>query len=214
MKLLTSFLNDLLDFAIPQICVCCKEPLVRGETKGCLKCLFLLSPSRKPHGCFDYREDGHVKAIVLQFKFRQNRSLAYLAGKLMAHRLMQTDLFKGVDCLIPVPLSALKKCKRGYNQAYWIALGIQELTGIPVETSVLHRHFEMPWERSQASRSPQERRKKNVNKFYAKNTHLIENKCVLIVDDVITSGATLDNCRNILKGISGVVIKIVAFSSA
>ena len=208
------FLNKVFGFFFPSICTCCKEPLVRGEKMICLDCLFHLSISPKDNACFDFKRDERIRTIVHQFKYKRNRPLAFYAGKLMAHRLARSGALKGVDALIPVPISTKKERKRGYNQTYWLAKGIHEVLGVPVENRVLLRRNEWLGEISQASRTHEERRKTSSDVFYIKNAHLLENKCVLVVDDVITSGTTMNNCCTVLAQIPHIRVKKMAFSSA
>ena len=121
------------------------------------------------------------------------------------------QLFDTVDLLLPVPLHPKRMRQRGYNQSEWIAYGIRSATGIAVDTSSLSR---IKKTESQTRKQIFERSENVEDIFRVENTDTLKNKHILLVDDVITTGSTMNACAEAMKAISGIRISILGIAVA
>ncbi|MEN6618446.1 MAG: ComF family protein [Rikenellaceae bacterium] len=218
-----------LDLLFPRVCPVCGRLLLRREKYLCLSCLsdlpfsfFWSWPNNPAEVCFwgrlniirassllIYREESPYKKIIHSFKYYGNRGLGKFLGEMFARRLLESGLYTDIDLIIPVPLHPLKKWKRGYNQASVLAKSIGRLLDKPVdESTLLRRKFTSTQTRKDAFH-----RWENVmDAFYLKNNSLIKGKHILLVDDVLTTGATLEACgQHILKQ-EGCMLSIVTLA--
>lgn len=205
-------LRWLADIIAPDLCCVCGRKLIADECGVCSECLDsfpLTGNHRQPDGPFAqqfvstdtlfgraaalYRYEPHAplsKAIVA-FKYHGRERLARHFGRIMAIRLFPTGFFAGVDCLVPVPIHFTRRMHRGYNQSEHIALGVSELTRIPVGTWLKATHS-----RSTQTRLSGEERERNAgrNRFRVKGSPDVADRHVMIIDDVCTTGATIRAC--------------------
>jgi len=112
-------------------------------------------------------------------------------GKFAAADLLDSDDFKSIDLIVPVPLHEKKEAKRGYNQSEMICNGLAEILGMPVVTDNLYRTAENT---TQTRKSVFERYENTQGIFGLKNPAEFEEKHILIVDDVLTTGSTVEAC--------------------
>jgi Predicted amidophosphoribosyltransferases len=220
--------SDLLSLFFPNICVVCKSPLVAGEEQICLNCLCKLprinaSLFGNPAGelfkgngdiisarSFLYYSKGNsLQKIVHSFKYYDNKKLALVMGKLAASGMGAMPERIGPDVLMPVPLHPHRMRQRGYNQSEWIALGLGSVWNIPVDTTHLVRSKRTD---SQTRKSIYERQVSISNSFSLLNGDELRGKHILLVDDVVTSGATMEACANEL--LRHGKIKVSVFSLA
>lgn len=131
-------------------------------------------------------------------------------GEMLAHELLPTGFFEGVDYLLPVPLHPDRLRTRGYNQSSLLAEGISEQTGIPVCDGLLCR---VRNNQTQTHKSVLERQENTVHLFHlVDDTRMLQGKHVMLVDDVLTTGATLGACADVLADIEGISISIVTLA--
>jgi len=132
-----------------------------------------------------------MQHLMHELKYRGNKELGLQMGRLMGNDLQQTHRFCHVDALIPLPLFPAREKRRGYNQATILCQGIAQVLNVDVLRDVVVRreHTE-----TQTKKGRTERWQNMEGKFELLNSHKIENKHVLLVDDVITTGATLEAC--------------------
>ena len=124
----------------------------------------------------------------------------------MAHEMQMARFFDGIDVLLPVPLSRKRKRQRGYNQSEMLARGISEVTGLPIVTKAVRR---LNFQRSQTSLTRQERRENVEGTFVLQRPELIENKHVLLIDDICTTGATIVACGEAIKAVKGIHVSVL-----
>jgi ComF family protein len=128
-------------------------------------------------------------------------------GRLMAREFMAADFFDGIDLIVPVPLAKKRQRQRGYNQSMELARGISEATGLPIYNQIVRR---TRFVKSQTQMGRQERMENVADVFEAKDLNAIRGRHILLVDDVVTTGATMMACaREILKT-EGVRVSLLA----
>lgn len=206
--------------------------MIDGEDQVCLHCLCNLPlvefPSaeenpithlladrerlRYASAFVHYQKGGHVQRLIHLLKYYDNKELAYLLGRQAGRRLvMSGSPLCMSDCLIPVPLHPRKKRRRGYNQSEWIAMGLQSVLDMPMDTSSLRRIKKTETQTDKMIYS----RWLNVKDVFAvAAAEELEGKRILLVDDVITTGATLGACVDALSVVSGVDVNVFVLSMA
>ena len=159
-----------------------------------------------------YEKGGKVQSLIHSLKYHDNKELGYLLGRQIAREL-QADHSPicTVDLLIPVPLHPRKKRQRGYNQSEWIASGIRSIWDIPIDTQSLARTTHTS---TQTRKAIYDRWLNVCSIFNVIHPESLKNKHILLIDDVITTGATISACAKALSGIPGIRISILALSVA
>lgn len=151
---------------------------------------------------------GTAADIVYDFKYHHNKKAAREMGRMMAQEIEPSGFLDGIDCIVPVPLTFLRLFRRGYNQSTELAKGIGDVTGIPVVTDALKR---TRFKTSQTRLTREERIKNTENAFtLGKNATALEGRHVLLVDDVITTGATTTGCARQIKQIRGTTVSVLS----
>lgn len=139
-----------------------------------------------------YTSEGGYNNLILNAKFKNQRKLAVELGHWMADFFQINDEIMGVDYLIPVPLHKSRERWRGYNQSEYICRGLSEGLGIPMLKGVVIRHKKS---KTQSQLKGSEHRKSNVEGIFSvTNAELLNGKSIFLVDDVITTGATIISC--------------------
>ena len=158
-----------------------------------------------------YRKGGKVQTLIHHLKYHGHNEIGVFLGQLYGGQLKGSDYFKDVDIVIPIPLHKAKLKKRGFNQSESFASGLAETMKITVDTSSVFRNIET----STQTKKSRYKRWENVNEiFEIKENCGLENKHVLIVDDVITTGATMEACINVLNKVDGIRISVAAIAFA
>jgi len=209
--------SDFLSLILPDTCLGCDSPLVKGERLLCINCKFNL-PETNYHlhstndlhkrfagkvtitlafAYLTYVKDGLAQKIIYTIKYKGIKEGAELMGQLYGRCLLNNNLKEHIDIIVPVPLHKKKLRKRGFNQSEWFAKGLSTELQIPI-ADVLQRTEE------NTSQTLKNRlaRWGNVKEIYKLNeeTNII-GKRILLVDDVITTGATMEICATeLLKG--------------
>jgi len=209
---LTSFGRYLLDFAYPRICVACEMQMTDTESAICFECQWALPRNTnllihnesqenkfwgrvKTGGIYSFlsfSKGGKVQNILHALKYRNQPELGVFLGKLCGKALKALNLFATADYLIPVPLHPSRRRERGYNQAERIAAGIGEILEIPVREDLLIRHKPT---RTQTRTGGRFSRYKNLQGVFGSPSEasaVLKNKTVILTDDVLTTGATLE----------------------
>lgn len=221
----------ILQVIFPTTCASCGEVLVRGEKQVCVNCLCdmattafsamddnpverrLAGVPRLHHATAVYlfRKKGTVRNVVHAMKYHGNTELCLMMGRQMGLELLSSGRFDDVDVLVPVPLHWLRRLWRGYNQSELLCRGIGEVLKVPVCTDAVRRHR---YTRQQSLQQGQQRSDNVADAFSLRNAKRVAGKHVLLVDDVITTGATLASCANTIATVEGVHISVAAFSMA
>ena len=200
----------------PKLCIACRsEPPVNGEP-FCLTCYLELpftdhfsNPENAfvkhfwgrikiNHGAamFEFKKEGKVQRLLHDLKYRKKRDIGILTGAYIGDQILQSKLFKKADLIVPIPISKKRILERGYNQSALIAEGIHKKTCWDWNENLLIKTRDTG---SQTSRTRSERLDNVSNSFLVQNDVALEGKHILLVDDVITTGATLESCALVLK---------------
>ncbi|TWJ17640.1 ComF family protein [Bacteroides zoogleoformans] len=160
---------------------------------------------------FYYRKGSDFRHILHRLKYGGRQDLGETMGRFMAAELLSVDFFRDVNVILPVPLHPRKQKSRGYNQSECIARGISHVTDIPVDVSSVSRrkHTE-----TQTRKSAYERWENVDGIFCLHRPEHFAGKHVLIVDDVLTTGATVTACADAFKDVEGIRFSILTLAVA
>ena len=178
------------------LCVRCQADLPRVRTisfeeNDIARIFWGLVPIEKGISFFHYTPHSPHSRILFELKYHNHPEVGKTRGRMMAEELKATNFFNGIDLIVPIPLSRKKERQRGYNQSDWIAWGISEATGIPTDTTSVVRTKSNP---SQTTLDHRQRRENVRDIFAVRHPGNLEGRHILLVDDVITTGATMLSC--------------------
>lgn len=222
---------DLLQLLFPNLCNACSQPLLKTEYLLCLSCRYDLpctdfhryadNPVAKQlwgrircenaMAMFYFRKGTRVQRILHNLKYRGKPELGYLLGEMLAERLLQSSAPWEIDLIVPVPLHRKRQRSRGYNQSLCIAEGLGALLQLPVCKDLLVKTVSTS---SQTRKGRFSRYENLKSAFSVQREYMLKGKNILLVDDVITTGATLEACATVLytAGINRLNIAAVAFT--
>ncbi len=212
---ITGAVKSVVDVICPDVCTVCGERLVDSEEIICLNCL-LRMPVTGIHGggmtelherlastryyvdraasLMWYYRDSDYAALIHDAKYNHRPKVARYLASMMAREIAADGFFDGIDLIIPVPLHFTKLLSRGYNQAEVIAEGIAEVTGIEIGDNIRCRHAH-----STQTRKGIAERDANARASYAlEHADRLAGRHILLIDDVITTGATLRACLELI----------------
>ena len=207
----------ILDFFLPRRCVSCNRRLHPGEVLLCSPCMLdnasvgafkdshnnrMLSLVTgmamiiKANALIYYRPESDLADIIYKIKYGGRQDVAFLLGQHMAKVFQTQSFFDDIDAIVPVPVSKMRRMKRGYNQSEIISKGVAEITRIEVVTdAVVRRKFTV----SQTSLFGSERRNNVKDVFAVKDAGQLNDKHILIIDDVFTTGATISSLIDVIN---------------
>lgn len=221
-----AFIGKLADFLFPRVCHVCGENLDSGAEFLCPVCLASLPrtlyhrspdnpmerrfmgqfPYRAATGHFFYSRGSALASLIHDFKYRKFKGLANFFGRIVGAELLTTGFLSEIDFILPLPMHFYKQAVRGYNQTVEIAKGLSQVSGIPVSNLLRASRSH----RTQTSLTLEQRLKNTENVFIVKNPRELSGKCVLILDDVCTTGATLASAaRTVARSCSNVQIVLL-----
>ena len=158
-----------------------------------------------------YKPEYYIAKVVHAFKYHGRKDLAVLMGQAMGRELMGSRFFEGVEALMPVPLSTQRMRQRGYNQSECLAEGVSQITGIPLLTTAVARIIDNP---SQTTLDPSARRENVKDIFAVIDGNALVGKHIVVIDDVITVGATLLSLVHTLRSVPGLRVSLLALCAA
>ncbi len=208
------YLTEIFDFFLPRFCFSCKRKLSSNEQVVCPECLckIKLADSNRLAQEFNrkfldkkiisgftslyvFEKDKELQHIIHSLKYNQRFLVGKFLGKKLGDSIKSTLKEWSINTIVPVPLHHLKKAERGYNQSFYIAKGISEITGLPINDKVIKRKR---YTQSQTTMNLKERQANIGNAFKINNKNKLSGKNILIVDDVITTGATTSECGKVI----------------
>lgn len=157
-----------------------------------------------------FSKQGKVQNLIHQLKYRRQTNVGMLLGELFGNDLQESSFFDNIDFIIPVPLHQKKLRKRGYNQSMVIAEGMNRSMGTEIFTGLQRKMHSS----TQTKKSRYERWENVKDIFEIINPEKLENKYILLIDDVLTTGATLEACATILSEVPDIKISIATLAYA
>ncbi len=208
------WISDLIDLIFPRHCCVCGETLSRQEHDICLNCLYALPKIEQHHkleieqtfwgkveiehatSFMYYRKGSPYNALMHRLKYKNAPEVGTRLAEMAAKELLESGFFDDITRIVPLPLSKKKQRQRGYNQSEYIARGLSAVTGIPIDASLVKRDIS---NETQTHKNRDERWE-NVKDIFSVNSNAtLDGEHVLLVDDILTTGATLCSCANTLK---------------
>jgi ComF family protein len=223
--------DSLLQLVFPHVCDGCGSDLLNVESQLCLRCLAAMPetnfekyagnpvekmfwgrlPLVSAAAQYYFTKESLMQRLMHQFKYKGNKDLGLQLGRLMGMALKESNRFSNIEALIPLPLFSAKEKKRGYNQATVLCEGIAEILFLPVlkDITIRPQHTD-----TQTKKGRIERWKNIEGKFELVNAAVIQNKHILLVDDVVTTGATLEACGSELLKAENVRLSMATLCQA
>ena len=210
-----SYLRDLLHVFLPQVCFSCDESLLYHEEVLCMTCLYHLpltdfhldnenETARQLWGKINFQraismlylaKSSRVEKLLYRLKYNNQPEIGIFLGKYYARKLLEINFFEAIDIIVPVPIHRSKLRKRGYNQSSQFAKGLSTIAQVPWTDKLLARTVSSV---SQTKKSRIERYENVAGVFELNDQTAVQGKNILLVDDVLTTGATICTVGNIL----------------
>jgi ComF family protein len=223
-------LKDFFNLIFPKLCAACNHTLLHHENTICTQCQINLPKTNYHHlkdnsvckifwgrievematAFYQFSKKSKVQHLLHQLKYKGNKEVGRVAGEWFGYELVKSDFFQNIDVIIPIPLHPKKKKIRGYNQSEWIAKGLADAMDVALDTHSVYRKVHTQTQTKKARYD----RWENVNSIFGiHHPEKLKNKSVLIVDDVITTGATIEACATDLKAL-GCKIYVAVLAAA
>ncbi len=222
---------DLLDLIYPNLCFICGETLLKSESHICLSCLnniprtnyHLLTdnpvekrfwgkaPIYRGTSFFFFQKGSPFQKLLHELKYKGNKEIGEILGRYAAAELLNSPDFCSIDIIIPIPLHPKRFAQRGYNQSEWIGKGLSAVLDKPQDTNTLKRVKQTT---TQTKKSVFERFENTEGIFELSGAKELEGKHLLLIDDVLTTGSTLNAAINTLLNIPNVKISIFTLAIA
>ena len=224
-----SWISDFISLVYPRVCMACGESLYKNEECICNQCIYFL-PKTNFHkekenpvsklfwgrvgiqhasAFYFFKKESKVQNLLHQLKYKGQKEVGVKVGSLYGSDLKQDPHYKDVSIIIPVPLHPDKEKKRGYNQSEMFALGLAQSMEIPCESKILVRNFASE---TQTKKSKYKRWENVKSIFELQDKERLKDKHILLVDDVITTGATIEACAQHLLSVPGTKVSIAAIA--
>lgn len=232
LSFVSEVIHDLTGLVFPHLCVSCERRLIRGEEALCLHCLQDLPFTRDEEHPEDnpvarifwgririraaaayllFSKEGRVQDILHNLKYNGRQDVGIVCGRLFGEILHRTPVFSSVEVIVPVPLHRKRLAERGYNQAACFARGLSQSMKVPLAENALER---IRATQTQTKKSRISRMDNVEGLFSVKQPERLQGKHILLVDDVITTGATLEACAAPLLRLENTTVSIAGIASA
>jgi ComF family protein len=229
MNYLYDLWDDFISLLFPRLCYGCGNHLMRNEALICTEC-YILIPRTNYHMKPDnpvaqlfwgrsliekaaafsfYTKDSRIRKLIHQLKYKGIKEIGSELGRIYANSLKSSGFLEEIDLIIPVPLHPSKKRQRGFNQSDFISRGISETTGIPMDSDLLVRKIVT---KTQTSKSRYDRWTNVQDIFRVTDQGRLKDMHILLVDDVITTGSTIEACANEILKAEDVKVSVLALA--
>ena len=223
---MTTWIHSFFNLLFPHHCVVCGCSLSHTEKYLCTVCNMNMPrthyhlekdnviekqfwgqiPIERATAFFHYRKGSDYCNIIHELKYKGRKEIGIAIGHLMAGEVHNSSFFGDIDVIIPVPLHQDRIRQRGYNQSEWIAKGIAEVTNLPINNRAVVRTTSTG---TQTSQSVFERWENVKHSFVLHKPEELQGKHILIVDDVLTTGATIMACASAFLAVEGVRFSVI-----
>jgi len=228
--MIKNYLTELFDFILPRFCPSCRNKLATAENTVCNFCLvkiklvdpeFIKSEYQRKYESkriisgfvshYIFEKDKELQHIIHALKYDKKFHIGIFLGKSLGEHFKSQFQSWNINLIVPIPLHHLKKAERGFNQSYYIAKGISSQASIAVKSNVIKR---MRFTQSQTTMTLKEREENVEGAFKVRKTEDVKGKNVLLVDDVMTTGATINECGRVLleDGANRIYVATVALA--
>lgn len=231
MKTLIGYCQDFFALLFPELCSACGQSLLKNESVMCISCIFNLPhtdfhndpenkvakqlwgrfPFEQATSFLYFQKGGLVQRAMHQLKYNHNPQTGFKLGELYAHQLKRSENWIKPDLIVPVPLHPRKLKERGYNQSEHIAQGLGTVLNIEVDTNTLVRAVNTT---SQTKKNRFARYENLDGAFTIKHPDKLQGKHVMLIDDIVTTGATLEACSIVLLKVAGLQISVATIAFA
>lgn len=231
MNNLLSPFERVLDLFFPPLCLACRRVLSSHQQQLCLSCQLHLPytslheeadniftqrfwgrlPLQGGAACFYFVKGGRIQPLIHRIKYQNQPELAKSWGRIYAKKLLQNPLFEEVDCIVPVPLHWKKRRIRGFNQAAMIGAGLAEGMDLPMFSHALEK---TKHNITQTHKSRLERLQNVMDSIKLRQPDQLKGRHILLVDDVMTSGATLEACALPILDLPATKVSMVTLAIA
>jgi ComF family protein len=231
MNYLIDLWDDFISLLFPRLCYGCGNHLLRNEELICTEC-YVVIPRTNYHEESDnpveqlfwgrcmivrgaafsfYNKGSRIRSLIHNLKYKGIKEIGYELGRIYGLTLKSSAFLKDIDLIVPVPLHHSKMKSRGFNQSEIICMGIEAATGIIANSGIVRR---IVISATQTKRSRYDRWTNVEGIFDIPDPEKVKNKHILLVDDVITTGSTIESCANELLRIEGVRVTVLALAFA
>lgn len=231
MKRITRWVDDFVSLFYPRLCLACGNGLPPRQDSICISCQYYL-PKTNFHkllenpfterfwgriplcagaALYHFNKSGRTQRLIHHLKYDHKPNVGIRLGQLYGRQLLDSKHFRSIDLIVPVPLHPRKEKMRGYNQSAVFAKGLSQVMEIPWQKNILVRKVMTT---TQTKKSRMERFQNVQDAFSLQEEKTIRNKHILLVDDVLTTGATLEACAKNLLKVSGVKVSMITIGIA
>jgi ComF family protein len=221
--------QDFIYLFFPRHCLACGDSLVRGEEAICTHCMLEMPqtdyhkdpgnplqkrisyriPVKYAIALYKFSKSGRVQNLLHQLKYKNHPEIGTVLGRVYADKMIETGLNHAFEVIIPVPLHPSRRRKRGYNQSAKFAEGLSEKLNIPFNDDLVFRRLSTE---TQTRKTKLNRWENMSGIFDISAPEAVQGKKILLVDDVVTTGSTLEACGQTLldQGCSELSIACIA----
>ena len=231
MSIFKNLFSSAIHLFYPHLCIGCGSDVLPAHELLCIGCIHELPytgyeniqgnpiekifygrlPLAVAHSGFYFTKGEMIQHLVHELKYKGNQQVGVYLGKLMGEKMHESIRFSSIDYLIPLPLSAEKEYRRGFNQAETICKGLSAAMNIPV---LIKNVIRSRYTETQTKKHRAERWENVSGSFRVNDPALLQHKHILLVDDVITTGATLEACASAIRSAGNIRISIATLAVA
>lgn len=221
--------SDVFSIFYPEVCQICNTSLTTNEQVLCINCRHDLPLTHfteqtdnllektfygrckieQATALFYFLKPGNVQTLIHKLKYKNQEQIGSFSGNWLGEEIAESNRFKNIDFIIPVPLHKNKLKKRGYNQVTTFGKSLSQKLNVPYVENILTR---VSFTHTQTKKIRLDRWKNVKELFFIENSDILTNKHILLIDDVVTTGATLEACCNALFTAKNIKISIACIA--